>query len=99
MKRRQFGSYVLYIKEPENEIDKREYVSDGVKRVIDKLTDAGIIPIWETMTVIVKEGIDIMTQCWEEDEEDDYEPVPPMWRMTVAVKFYSENYPEEKYSN
>ena len=94
MERRQFGSYVLFTYEPENEIDKREYISTGVKRVMDKLTDAGIIPIWNTIQVIVKEGIDLLPMAgWDEVEEEEYEPVAPVWQMCVAVKFYSENYP------
>ena len=96
MKRKQYGSYVLFLKEPESEEEKKEYVKKAFAELLDQLTRTAV-PDWNTLSVIVKEGVDFLpTTDWYEDEEEDYAPSPPQWHMTVALKYESENYEQEE---
>ena len=95
MERRMFGEYVLFTDEPETEDEKRNYVSVAVVKLLHSMKDHGIVPDWETVQIIVKEGRDIYGgPDWYEDEKEDYKGPNVGWRMTVGIKFYSENYPE-----
>ena len=95
MERRQFGSYVVFTEEPKTEAGKAEYIKVAVDRLLDQLT-AKIVPEWNTLELIVKEGKDFFSSNpldWYDDEKEDHY-VEFRWNMTVGIKFYSTEYPE-----
>ena len=96
MKRKQYGSYALFLKKPESEEEKKEYIKKAFSELLDSLT-AAADPDWNTLTLIIKEGVDFLpTADWYEDEKEDYVPSIPQWYMTVALKYESENYEQEE---
>ena len=88
----QWGSYVVFTEEPETDKGKAEYVKQAVSKLIEQMIEADVEPNWNTMQLIIKEGIDIFSSAlsWyegeAEDEEEEYIPDVPSWRMTVALK-------------
>ena len=97
MERKLFGSYVVFLHEPETEEGKVEYIKTAIDKVVNSMLKAGIIPDWDSLKVIIHEGVDIWNSSpdWYDDEKDDYVPALPRWGMTVGVKFESNQYPEE----
>jgi hypothetical protein len=79
--------------EPETESEKADYISKAVGKILHTMTDNGIVPDWETIEVVVKEGFNIISgPDWYDDEKEGYLGPYVGWEMKVGVKFYSENY-------
>ena len=94
-----FGSYVKFIIEPDTEEGKKEYVKIAVNKLLDQVFEYGHVPDWNTMELIIKEGIDFFTvdPTWYEGYDDegnilgDHIPRLPHWTMTVGIKFEGKN--------
>lgn len=89
MKKIPFGSYVVFTEDPGTTSGKAKYVKEAVNRLLDSLT-AEIVPDWNTMQLIVKEG----PGTWFDISGEDDDEIPPKWIMTVGIKFLSDQYPE-----
>ena len=94
MERKRFGIYVTILKKPENEEEKKEYVTESFSKLLDKIYKEGIVPDWNSMKLIINESnFDVFGgPDWYEEEKEDYEGPCMGWRMTIAIKFESEQY-------
>lgn len=96
MDKKRFGQYVTFNEEPDDDKGKAEYVKQAVSYVLDELLGNGIVPKWETLEMIVKEGYDFISDDpdWYAEEKEGYQGPRFGWQMTVALKCWSDNYKE-----
>ena len=85
---KQYGTFAVVVKEPETPEEMRNAVKLCINKLIDGIQLDKFDPDWNTLKIIIHEGIDIFSGLdWDENEENDYEPSLPQWRMTVGIKF------------
>ena len=85
-----YGSYAVFMSEPETEAEKADLVLAGISEIIGDFKKAGVRIDWATAQLIVKEERNVLPSPL--DWYGDFDEKPIKWRMIVALKVKGEPY-------
>ena len=85
-----YGSYAVFMSEPETEAEKADLVLAGISEIIGDFKQAGVRLDWTTAQLIVKEERNVLQSPL--DWYGDFDEEPIKWRMIVALKVKGEPY-------
>lgn len=85
-----YGSYAVFMSEPETEAEKADLVLAGISEIIGSIKQAGARIDWTTAQLIVKEERNALMSPL--DWYGDFDEEPIKWRMIVALKVKGEPY-------